>query len=156
MTHFWYQFEDICCLILLSKFGVLRRNFHADIQQAILAAWFLSKNSPEKRTTCLFLILPGTLFTHLRYHLKGMSELITPMPSKVEGQPYLLRKWVVHLHYLFLHRLSDLKIVSKKRSTSISIFLNPSLNGILCWGKPIDKFLINITSLSQQKWRNLD
>ena len=148
MTHSWYQSEGIDYLILLFKFGVLRRNIHGDIQQATLPARFLSKNSSKKRTTCLFLILPGTLFTHLGYHSKAIDELITPIPSKGEGQPYLLMKWVVHLHYLFLLRLPVLKLDPKKRSTSTFIFLHPSLNGLLCWGKPIDKFLINLKSLS--------
>ncbi len=59
---------------------------------------------------------------------------------------------MVHLHYLFLLRLSVLKLDPKKRSTSTFTFLNPSLCGLLWWGKPIDKFLINLQSLSQQKW----
>ncbi len=84
------------------------------MQPAILAAWFLSKNSPEKRTICLFLILPGTLFTHLRYHLKGMSELITPMPSKVEGQPIFIEEMSgTSALSIFCTGLSDLKIVQK-------------------------------------------
>ncbi len=31
-------------------------------------------------------------FTYYGYHLKGIDELITYMPSKVKGQSYLLRK----------------------------------------------------------------
>ncbi len=72
-------------LTLPLKFGVLRRNIHEDIQQAILAARFLSKNSLKKRTTCLFPTLPSTFFTYFGYHLKGIDELITYMPSKVKG-----------------------------------------------------------------------
>ena len=148
ILHSWYPMVGINHLTLPLKFGVLRRNIHEDIQQAILAARFLSKNSSKKRTICLFLTLPGPLFTHLGYHSKAIDELITPIPSKGEGQPYLLMKWVVHLHYLFLLRLPVLKLDPKKRSTSTFIFLHPSLNGLLCWGKPIDKFLINLKSLS--------
>ncbi len=37
-----------------------------------------------------------------------------------------------------------LKIALKKRSTSTFTFLHPSLYGLSCWGKPIDKILINI------------
>ena len=62
---------------------------------------------------------------------------------------------MVHLHDLLMCRVSDLKIGTKKRSTSTTIFLHPSLNGLLCWGKPIHKFLINVNCLSQQKWRDL-
>lgn len=59
---------------------------------------------------------------------------------------------MVHLHDLFMCRVSDLKIGTKKRSTSTTIFLHPSLNGFLSYGKPIDKFLINVKDLSQQEW----
>ena len=55
ILHSWYPMVGINYLTLPLKFGVLRRNIHEDIQQAILAARFLSKNSPKKRTTCLFL-----------------------------------------------------------------------------------------------------
>ena len=154
ILHSWYPMVGINHLTLPLKFGVLRQNIHEDIQQAILAARFLSKNSLKKRTTCLFPTLPSTFFTYFGYHLKGIDELITYMPSKVKGQSYLLRKWVVHLHYLFLLRLSVLKLDPKKRSTSTFTFLNPSLCGLLWWGKPIDKFLINLQSLSQQKWND--
>ena len=61
---------------------------------------------------------------------------------------------MVYLHDLFIFRVSDLKIGAKKRSTSTTIFLHPSLNGFLSYGKPIDKFLINIKGLSQQEWED--
>ncbi len=60
-------------------------------KQYLLRGFYL-KNSLKKRTTCLFLTLPGLFSTYFGYHLKGIDELITPISSKVEGQPYLLRK----------------------------------------------------------------
>lgn len=62
---------------------------------------------------------------------------------------------MVHLHNLFLLRLSVLKIGPKKRTLSKLILLHPSLNDFISWGKPTGKFLINIKCLSQQKWRDL-
>ncbi len=60
-------------------------------KQYLLQGFYL-KIGQKKRTTCLFLTLPGTFFIYFGYHLKGIDELITAMPSKVKGQLYLLRK----------------------------------------------------------------
>ncbi len=49
-------------LTLPLKFGVLRRNIHDDIQQAILAARFYLKIVQKSALQCLFLTLPGTFF----------------------------------------------------------------------------------------------
>ncbi len=55
------------------------------------------------------------------------------MPSKVKGQSYLLRKSVVHLHYLFLLRLSVLNLDPKK-AKYIHFHLSESIPYVVFYG----------------------
>ncbi len=91
-TLSWHQIVGIDHPTLPLKFGVLRQNIYEDIQQAILAARFYLKIVSKSALHVPFLTLPSTFFIYFGYHLKGIDELITYMPSKVKGQSYLLRK----------------------------------------------------------------
>ena len=94
------QIEDIDWLILLLKFGVLKRSIHKDIKQVVLAARFWAKNRVKNAEYMSISHLPLLPSTHLRCHLEATVNLILSMLQNMRGVQYLSRyRWYICMIY---------------------------------------------------------